>query len=89
MDGAILDESFKRGIVVFAITFLLGLGGNLLIVDLAVREVIGLSLVPAVTAFAVRTGYEGAIDTHRARTGRMLPSDVPVVSDKVEVTPKA
>jgi hypothetical protein len=85
MNGAIFDEAFKRGIVAAAVVFLTMLASTLQVDGLTTREIVGLCLGPAMAAFGVRAGYETFIDTRRANAGRMLPSDVPVVSNAVTV----
>ena len=89
MNGAILDEAFKRGCVGAVVVFIATLASTLLIDTITIRETIGLALTPAIGYFATRTGYETLIDTRRASRGEMLPSDVPVVSDAVRVLENA
>jgi hypothetical protein len=85
MNGAIFDEASKRAVIGAVVVFLATLASTLLIPDLTMRETFGLALAPAIGAFATRAGYETYIDTKRADAGRMLPSDVPVVSNAVTV----
>lgn len=40
----------------------------------------------ALGPLGLRGGWEGMKDTNRAMEGKTIPSDVPVVSDKLEVT---
>ncbi len=82
--GTVFGEAFKRGLYVASVA-----AGSAFFGALATTDDVRAAAIVAGAAFfgalAMRGGGEGLYDQHRADTGRVIASDVPMASTKLDV----
>lgn len=88
MGSPIYNEAMKRALIIAALTGVSSVAG--LITQTTDWRVIVAAVVPTIIGIVLTRGLgEGTFDAHRADTGRVIPSDVPMASAKLDVTKRA